>query len=134
MKTTIEHSHAPVILLLDGKANLVNGPIKSWFRESRYSTCEAHDLLSILEDLSDFTVRERPDVFLLEVDSLLDDLCSIKQFMQSTSADSQIPIFAVAPNDKSKHDDCFVGSLQQVKDKLDSVIPMPSPRQTTATA
>lgn len=134
MNTTIEHSHAPVILLLDGRAKLVNGPIKSWFRRSRFSTCEARDLLSILEDLADFTVRERPDVFLLEVDSISDDLCSIKQFVQATTSDCRMPVLAIAPGDKTKHDDCFVGSLQQVKEKLNNVIPLRRPTQTAAAA
>jgi hypothetical protein len=120
-----EHSHPPVIILLDGKAKVDNDPIKSWLQRSRFTTCEAKDLLALMEDISDYTVSERPDVFLLEVDSLTDDLNLIHEFIQTSGTeDTELPVLALAGDDKCPdRDDCFVGSFQQVKEKLDAYLP-----------
>jgi hypothetical protein len=120
-----EHSHPPVIILLDGKAKAKNMPFKNWLQESRFSTCEPSDLLSLMEDITDYTLSERPDVFILEVDSVRDDLNLIHQFIQTTGTDeTDLPVLALAGDDKCPDsDDCFVGSLQQVKEKLNAYIP-----------
>ena len=118
-------SHPPVIVLLEGKAKIENGPIRNWLRRSRFATCETADLLTLMEAITDYTRSERPDVFVLEVDSLADELDSIKQYIRTSATDeTELPVLALAPVEKfPKRDDCFVGSFQQVKDKLNAYIP-----------
>lgn len=119
-----ECSHPPVIILLDGKAKIENGPIKNWLRQSRFTTCEAADLLCLMEEISDYTLSERPDVFVLEADSIDDDLDLIQQFIRTSGTeDSELPVLALSPDGKYPEHDCFTGSLQQVKQKLNSFIP-----------
>lgn len=120
-------SHPPVIVLLDGRAATQNSPIKNWLRHSRFTTCETADLLTLMEAITDYTRSERPDVFVLEVDSLTDDLDSIQQYIRTSATDeTELPVLALAPIDKfPKRDDCFVGSFKQVKEKLNAYIPNP---------
>ena len=122
-----QRSHPPVIILLEGKARIQNSPIRNWLRHSGLNTCETDDLLTLMEAITDYTCSERPDVYVLEVDSLADDLDSIQQFIRTSAADeTELPVLALAPDEKSsERDDCFIGSLQQVKEKLDYYIPRP---------
>ncbi|HTK38469.1 MAG TPA: hypothetical protein VL325_08250 [Pyrinomonadaceae bacterium] len=122
-----QRSHPPVIVLLDGKAATENSPIKAWLRHSRFTTCEAADLLTLMEAITDYTRSERPDVFVLEVDSLSDYLDSIQQYIRTSATDeTELPVLALAPVDGCpKRDDCFVGSFKQVKEKLNAYIPNP---------
>lgn len=117
------HRHAPAILLLEGDAQNTNDSVKRWFEESRFATREAADLLDLLEEISDFTVRERPDVFLVEVDCISDDLSAIKEFIQTPDGDVEMPIFAVSGSKCPERDDCFIGNLEQVADQLEHFIP-----------
>jgi hypothetical protein len=98
--------------------------VRNWLRSSRFSTSEARNLIELMEDLSDFTLRERPDVFLLEVDCLSDDIKAIKQFVQSPGPDADISIFALSSDPRKRADDCFVGDLEQVAARLETMIPL----------
>lgn len=120
-------SHQPVIVLLEVRAATENGPIKNWLRHSRFTTCETADLLTLMEAVTDYTRSERPDVFVLEVDSLADDLDSIRRYIRTSVADeTELPVLALAPLGKTpKRDDCFFGNLKQVKEKLNAYIPKP---------
>ncbi len=117
-------THPQAILLLDSKSGNENGTIRNWFRNSRFDTFEASSPLDIIEEISDYTMRERPDVYLVEVDSFADELDSILEFVQPLDADHKIPVFAVAtPGTCPELDDCVVGDLEKVKNCLDSIIP-----------
>ena len=120
-------SHSPVIVLLNGRAATENSPIKNWLRSSRFTTCETANLITLMEAITDYTCSERPDVFVLEVDSLTDDLDSIQQFIRTSATDeTELPVLALAPvGNLPERDDCFVGSFQQVKEKLNAYIPKP---------
>ena len=112
----------PVILVLDGKEDQ-NAALKQWLDQSRFRTWEAVDVFGMLEQLSDFTVRRRPDVVFLEADSIADDLSLIRECVQSGNA-PEYPIFAWATAAKSPDShDCFVGSLEQVEAQLNKAIP-----------
>lgn len=122
-----QRSHPPVIVLLDGKAATDNGTIKSWLRHSRFTTCETADLITLMEAITDYTRSERPDVFVLEVDSLIDDLDSIQRYIRTSATDeTELPVLALEPvGNFATRDDCFVGSFKQVKEKLNAYIPKP---------
>ena len=118
-----EYTHLPVILLLDG--NTVDKEfIKNWFKKSRFSTSETIDIFQALEELSDFTVRCRPDVILLEVSSMTEDFFAVKKMVQTSSGECEFPIFALSDSGKIiNHKECFEGNLAQLKTQLNKIIP-----------
>lgn len=117
-------THPQAILLLDSRSKTENGTIRKWFRDSRFATFEADCPLDIIEEISDYTLGERPDVYLVEVDSFADELDSILEFTQPIDSEHRIPVFAVAEHGKCpKLDDCIVGDLEEVKHCLDTMIP-----------
>ena len=119
-----ENTHQPVILLLDGSPSADNKFIKRWFRRSRFLTCEAENIFDALEEISDFTKSERPDVVLLEVASMPDDFQIIKRMTQTHSGPSELLIFAFSEGEKVVNDgDCFEGNLAQLEARLNVMIP-----------
>ncbi len=127
------NKHAPVILLLEGGARKNNESIIRWIKNNRFAFQIADDIIELLEDMADFTVRDRPDVFVLEVDCLSDELNTIKQFVQTPDGGVQIPIFALSgTNTSAQLGDCFIGDLSQVTSQLNHVIPKHKPVHQTA--
>ena len=123
-KMTHEYTHQPVILLLDGSPSTDNEFIKRWFQKSRFLTCEATNIFEALEEISDFTNFQRPDVVLLEVASMPDDFQVVKRMTQTHSGVSELLIFAFSESGKNVNDgDCFEGNLAQLEAKLNRLIP-----------
>src|SRR5215213_4378484 len=119
-----ETTHQPVILLLDGSPSADNKFIKRWFQKSRFLTYEANDILQALEEISDFTNFQRPDVVLLEVASMTDDFQVIKRMTQTYAGQNELLIFAFSEGGKVVNDcDCFEGNLAQLEAKLNGMIP-----------
>jgi hypothetical protein len=119
-----ETTHQPVILLLDGSPSADNKFIKRWFQKSRFLTCEATDIFQALEEISDFTMFQRPDVVLLEVASMPDDFQVVKRMTQTHPGQSEFHIFAFSENGNVINDrDCFEGNLSQLEAKLNGIIP-----------
>src|SRR5689334_17581193 len=119
-----ETTHQPVILLLDGSPSADNKFIKRWFQKSRFLTCEATDIFEAIEEISDFTNYQRPDVVLLEVASLTDDFQVIKRMTQTQTGPSELLIFAFSEGAKVVDDcDCFEGNLAQLEARLNRMIP-----------
>jgi hypothetical protein len=129
-----ENTHQPVILLLDGNPSVDNKFIKRWFQKSRFLTCECDDIFEALEEISDFTVTQRPDVILLEVDSMPDGFQIVKRMTDSVSGQSQM-IFAFSESGRVVNDtDCFEGNLAQLEAELNRVIPVYGKTQMTIAA
>jgi hypothetical protein len=123
-----ENAHQPVILLLDGSPSADNRFIKRWFERSRFLTCEANDIFHAMEEISDFTKHQRPDVVLLEVASMTDDFQIIKRLTQTMAGQNDLLIFALSENGKIVDDkQCFEGDLTQLAAMLDNMIPVCSP-------
>lgn len=116
--------HRTVILLLETNSEMDNGSIKNWFKKSRFLTNETADVFEALEEISDFTVRFRPDVVLLEVNSLKEDFDRIRKMIQTPSGKCEFPIFALSDSGNIINDkECFEGNLAQIKTELDKMIP-----------
>src|SRR5689334_20737716 len=114
-----EHTQTPhpVILLIDGNGSK-NKSVKNWLRKSRFLTCETTDVFQALEEISDFTMRSRPDVVLLEVESLSEDFFFVKEVIQTSGGRDATSIFALSESGKKVTDnECFEGNLNQVKAK-----------------
>lgn len=130
-----ETTHQPVILLIDGSSSADNRFIKRWFQKSRFLTCEATDIFQALEEISDFTMPQRPDVILLEVASMTDDFQMVKRMTQTTSGQDELLIFAFSEGGKIVNDrDCFEGNLAQLEAKLNGLIPVYGNTQRTIAA
>ena len=91
--------HSPVILLL-GPSD--NDKIDQWLERSPYSTHEVSDSFQALEQISDFTVRNRPDVIFFHVDSLADELLFMKTIVATDEAG--IPIIGFCSDEKAESD------------------------------
>lgn len=130
-----ETTHQPVILLIDGSPTADNKFIKRWFEKSRFLTCEKSDIFEVLEEMSDFTTLERPDVILLEVESMTDGFQIIKTLTHSVDGQNEPPIFAFTESGKVIDDcECFEGNLAQLAAKLDGMIPVYSETRLTIAA
>ena len=112
--------HVPVILLMDKRTSADRSDVMDWLDNSRFSTCEASNVFEALEDLSDFTIKERPDVVLLNVDS-----CEHKaSLMRDMSGMEDLTIMALSSGSGTiATDGCFQGNLGQLASHLDKLIP-----------
>src|SRR5512144_2977432 len=90
-----DQRQVPVILLMDKETSGDQAMIRQWFEDSRFSTCEASNVFEALEQLSDFTIRRRPDVVLLDVDCCEDQLPLVREV-------SDLPVMAVSGNTTGK--------------------------------
>ena len=114
-------AHHPVILLL-GKRLKTNDEVDAWLAESRYSAHEATDVFHALEEISDFTVRDTPDVVYLHVDRLDSEMAMLEKMLATTVGDSCASTIAYSDKDeRSENASCdrFVGLARQ----LDRLIP-----------
>ena len=116
--------HSPVILLLENTASRDSDFVKRWLLESGFLTSEAVDAFQVLEQLSDFTVRERPDVFILNVQSPSGELSSIREIVGCASQEALPSIIAMSDiTDVAGNDDFYAADLAQVKNRLEQLIP-----------
>ena len=81
----------PTILLISKEEREENF-FKQWMEENESSVCEANDIFQVIEEINDFTVRECPDVFLLEVETASQD--SVEEMFYFSSGASEIQILA----------------------------------------
>jgi hypothetical protein len=122
-----EGTNRTIILLIDGKLTSNDGFIKEWLEASPFMTNETTDIFQALEDISDFTMRSRPDVVLLEVGSLEEDFFTIRDLMEVFSLKDSFPIFALSDCGKVVNDKgCFEGTLAEVKAEIKKVFPKSS--------
>jgi hypothetical protein len=91
MTSTVQH--LPVILLL-GKRRPNHDEIDQWLAESRYSTCEATNVFQALEEISDFTVGECPDVVFLHVDRLQNELELLENMLDTSAGNVHASVIA----------------------------------------
>jgi ribosomal protein S18 len=116
--------HQTAIVMFDGKSSADNEFIKNWFKNSRFSTNETTDIFQAIEEISDFTVSARPDVVLLEVDSIEKDYKTVREMTNYLSENGKFPIFALSDAGKIVNDrECFEGNLKKVEARLERIIP-----------
>ena len=122
---THEIKHRSVILLLNAQPATDNKFIKRWFKKSRFVTFECADIFDAFEKISDFTVKQRPDVILLEVESMPDGFQTAKKMTEVFTEADDLPIFAFSDGGANLGDcECFKGSLVELESRLNSLIPL----------
>lgn len=113
--------HLPVILVL-GKRKNNHDEVDEWLAESRYSTHEAKDVFQALEQVSDFTVRESPDVVYLHVDRMETELAMLEHMLVSAAGEPCASVVAFSDQESTgTYGSGFVGLERQ----LERLIPCP---------
>jgi DNA-binding response OmpR family regulator len=117
-------AHTPVILLLENGTSPDGEFIRQWLSDSRFMTCEAYDAFEALEEISDFTVRNRPDVIILNVDSSENDLSSIREIVKCGSDDQDLAIISMTDDSpRPGKDDFYAPNVRQVAARLEKLLP-----------
>ena len=80
----------PVILLIDKEETADGFTLKQWLEENEYITREVSDVFEVIEEISDFTVRQCPDVILLEVETASQSL--VEEVFQSSTETNQVRV------------------------------------------
>ena len=118
------HTHLPVILLLEKGASANADYVRSWLHESRFLTCEAVDAFDALEELSDFTVRERPDVIILNDDPSGNQGEFLRELVQTAPGERDPAIISMSEIcQMTGQDDFYARDLGQVAARLEKLIP-----------
>lgn len=119
------HSNSTVILLMNRKSGKDGEFVRNWLENSRFLSQEVIDIFQAIETISDFTNIHRPEVVLLEVESIADDLPMLQQIADCTAGETEIPFMSVSETNiklgNSKN--YYVGNLRQVETKLDQMFP-----------
>ena len=121
MNATSSH-HSPVILLL-GKQSAANDPFDRWLEASPYRAWEASDVFQLLDQVSDYTVRNWPDVVFLHVGATVEELDFIRSLIDAGTSEAGLPVIDLvnASSSLSKSDlDVTISSLRL---QLDQFIP-----------
>jgi hypothetical protein len=112
--------HLPVILLL-GKRSKSQDEVDAWLAKSRYSTLEAMDVFQALEQVSDFTVRDVPDVVFLHSERLDTELEMLQHMLFSAVGEPCASVIAFPEQDTGTSVDA--GGLGGLALQLDRLIP-----------
>ncbi len=124
---TSVNQHPPILLLLDGSTAGDTSSIKLWFENSRYLTWEAADIFDAIEEISDFTVQNRPDVVLIETSSRYKDTHFIRTLVESLPGDAHMPVIDFPEFGHSADGDASLEkSLARLDSRLDQLIPSQS--------
>ena len=99
-----------------------NDDVDMWLAKSRFSALEAADVFQALEQVSDFTVRDIPDVVYLHVDKMDADMQMLQSMLSTTAGDSCASVLAF-PDNEPQSDYAKAERLGGLQRKLDRLIP-----------
>lgn len=121
----MHNSNSTVILLMNRKSGQDGESVKNWLKKSRFLSHEVFDIFEAMESIADFTNTYRPEVVLLEVESIDNDLPMLRQIADCTGGETEIPFMSVSEtkNRFGSSKNCYVGNLKQVETKLDQMFP-----------
>lgn len=111
--------HQPVILLLGKRTS--RDEVDTWLAKSRYSTCEAKDVFQVLEQISDFSVGETPDVVFVHVDQMDPELEMLEKMLVASDGDFHASVIAYSGNESQRltnHDTLGLVALGRQLERL----------------
>jgi CheY-like chemotaxis protein len=125
MNTNLKH--LPVILLVDRTKSSCM-PAREWLQESRFRMWEAMNVFEALEGISDFTLRSRPDVILVNVESVRDDFQLLAALLLHGDLNElEYPVFALSESASAgENSEIYEGDLTQITAKLEEIVPKTS--------
>ncbi len=120
----------PVILVV-GQSVKEYGFVKNWLESKDYSTRETTDVYEVLDEISDFTVRRCPDVFMLQMNSQSGNFDEISELIQTFSDSPDILIARVFGEEKSADGDGSFQTFVKTEATLNALLPSLSRAATT---
>lgn len=120
--------HLPAILLI-AKDQHDRVPEKELLKQSRFRTWEAMNVFDALEGMTDFTLKNRPDVVVLNVESMLMDFeLVLGLLLNGTANESEFPIFVLSGEPRMiPNDDVFEGNFTEIMAQLEELVPYARP-------
>ena len=114
------HQHSPVILLLGKRSG--GDTVDRWLEESHYRTWEAFDVFELLDQVSDFTVRDRPDVVFIHVGATTEEQDLARSLIEAGTGEAGFRVIDLtASTSRSEHD--LTTTIMTLKYQLDKFIP-----------
>jgi len=108
----------PLILLIS-KEEREDSFLKEWLEENQSLICEATNIFQVIEGINDFTVRECPGVFLMEVESASQDSVEKMFYISYGSTEIEVLTFAKTVAGKNRKS----ATVSQLKAKFNEVLP-----------
>jgi hypothetical protein len=108
----------PVVLMVEKNMAGERQALADWLESSRFLACNAVDVFDAMEELADFTVCDRPDVIVLDVDSSSENADLLRSIMTSGRNEPRILTFS---NDVSRSRNC--SNLSALSAHLNTLIP-----------
>ena len=115
------HQHSPVIVLLD-KLSGSGNTVDRWLEESRYRTWEASDVFQLLDQVSDYTVRNRPDVVFMHVGSTTAEQDFTRSLIEAGTCEAGFHVIDLTAS-TSKNERDLSTTISTLKYQLDQFIP-----------
>ena len=113
MNAAAESNRIIVLLFEPGQCGTDLG---RWLGENGFVAWRANDVNHAIEELSDFTVRRRPDVVLLEVASLPQRFDTLRRALCASSGDVEVCAFSALPAQPGRQH--FASDLDQLKSMI----------------
>ena len=107
-----DSSQTMYILLVDGGFTS-RGRVRRWLTDRGFITWEANDVNHAIEEVSDFTVKRRPDVVLLEVPAIPECFDTFKSTFQISP--NELSIVALSESGAAENKPFVASSLSQLK-------------------
>ena len=89
------------VVLLDQKAP-DKGVVQNWLTKNGLVTWLANDVPHAIEELSDFTVRNRPDVVLVEVAVLNDSFDTLRSALKMSTESGDVTVLGMGAGSETK--------------------------------
>jgi hypothetical protein len=122
----MEEKPMSVIILLDGDAPNQNAFIRGWFRRSRFSAVETNCVIQALSASFDFTKLSRPNVVLLEAESIVEDFHLLATLSEILSGGDHVPVLAFAAQWHPDFGEDFETDLTKLETRLMRMFPIRS--------
>jgi DNA-binding response OmpR family regulator len=95
------------------------GELAKWLEKSRFLSCDAVNVFEAMEEVADYTVRDRPDVIVLDVECCSESVDLVRNVFAASRVDS--PILTLT----KKPEKCL--DLRALSAHLNNLIPEKTP-------
>jgi hypothetical protein len=109
----LEATNRTLVVLLEGGFSS-KASVREWLTEDGFRTWEANDVCHAFEELSDFTVKMRPDAVLLDVLSMDDSFDNLRSAFQLMSEKDGITVLGLCEGSEVQRP-LVAGNLNQLK-------------------
>lgn len=110
------NTHLPILLLIDDENSIEFRKVSGWLPGTDLTIYDASNVLDAVEEMSDFTVRDCPDVILLKVGSFSKEYSAIVRFLHCAPVNADDPrVLTFSDNKSYPHS---VNNLTEFKTEL----------------